>query len=333
MIESLQVGGIDVGRHDVAALADLLSEPHRHGSPARADLETPPARPDQFAAAAGERVEDPLQQSQPIVFRLVATSCSESVFRLVLRHVATSDEISGQYTRPMTKTEVLDLLEENRDARGEANWKEMGDRTGGMTSFGIGLTKLRAIAKRVGRDHDLALKLWNERNHDAKVIGLLIDDPKQLTRDQVEKQVDGAGSGMLSHVLSSCDATLPKSPLAFEIAKDWMSSTDPVRRRCGYGLVYELAKDKKDKRLVDEFFLGCVEKIGKTIAKEENSVRVGMGGALLSIGKRNKKLNAAAIKVARAIGPIHFSDGDRKCEPMDVLKHLTSDYLRDKLGA
>jgi 3-methyladenine DNA glycosylase AlkD len=232
----------------------------------------------------------------------------------------------------MTKTEVLDLLEENRDARGEANWKEMGGRTGGLTSFGIGLTRLRAIAKQVGRDHDLALELWNERNHDAKVIALLIDDPKQLTRDQVEKQVDGARPGMLGHVLSSCDATLPKSPMAYEIAKDWMASTDPFRRSCGYGLVYELAKDKKDKRLTDEFFLGCVEKIGKTIAKEENGVRVGMGGALMSIGKRNKKLNSAAIRVAKAIGPIHFSDGNRKCEPMDVLKHLTSDYLRNKLG-
>ena len=66
----------------------------------------------------------------------------------------------------MTKTEVLDLLKENRDARGEANWKAMGDRTGGLISFGIGLTKLRAIAKQVGRDHDLALTLWNERNHE-----------------------------------------------------------------------------------------------------------------------------------------------------------------------
>jgi 3-methyladenine DNA glycosylase AlkD len=232
----------------------------------------------------------------------------------------------------MTKTEVINLLEENRDARGEASWKEMGDRTGGLTSFGIGLTRLRAIAKQVGRDHGLALELWNERNHDAKIIGLLIDDPKQLTRDQAEKQVDGAGPGMLSHVLSSCGATLPRSPIAFEIAQGWMASKDPVRRSCGYGLVYELAGDKKDKRLTDEFFLGCVEKIGRTIAKEENRVRVGMGGALMNIGKRNRKLNAAAIKVARAIGPIHFSDGDRKCEPMDVLKHLTSDYLRNKLG-
>ena len=111
----------------------------------------------------------------------------------------------------------------------------------------------------------------------------------------------------------------------------WRAKT-PSAAVCGYGLVYELAKDKKDKRLTDEFFLGCVEKIGKTIAKEENRVRVGMGGALMSIGKRNKKLNAAAIKLAKAIGPIHFSDGDKKCEPMNVLKHLTSDYLRNKLG-
>ena len=97
-------------------------------------------------------------------------------------------------------------------------------------------------------------------------------------------------------------------------------------------IIYELAKDKKDKRLTDQFFLGCVEKIGNTISEEENRVRVGMGGALMSIGKRNKKLNAAAIRVVKAIGPIHFSDGDKKCEPMNVLKHLTSDYLRNKLG-
>ena len=208
----------------------------------------------------------------------------------------------------------------------------MGGRTGGLASFGIGLTRLRAIAKQVGRDHDLALELWNVPNHDAKIIGLLIDDPRQLTREQVEQQVDGARPGLLGHVLSSCDATLPKAPIAFEVAKAWMASKDPVRRSCGYGLVYELAKDTKDKRLTDEFFLDCVEKIGKTITKEENGVRVGMGGALIGIGKRNKKLNAAAIEVAKAIGPIHFSDGDKKCEPMDVLKHLTSDYLRKKLG-
>ena len=60
-------------------------------------------------------------------------------------------------------------------------------------------------------------------------------------------------------------------------------------------------------------------------------MRVGMGGALMSIGKRNKKLNAAATKLAKAIGRSTPATG-QEVEPMNALKYLTSDYLRNKLG-
>ena len=56
-----------------------------------------------------------------------------------------------------------------------------------------------------------------------------------------------------------------------------------------------------------------------------------MGGALLGIGKRNAKLNAAALKVAKKIGPIQFESNSGQCEPFDVVKHLTSNYLKNKL--
>ena len=56
-----------------------------------------------------------------------------------------------------------------------------------------------------------------------------------------------------------------------------------------------------------------------------------MAGSLLSIGKRSKKLNKAALSVAKKIGPIDF-DPDGSCDPMDVAKHLTSDYVKQKLG-
>jgi len=56
-----------------------------------------------------------------------------------------------------------------------------------------------------------------------------------------------------------------------------------------------------------------------------------MTGALMGIGKRSKDLNAAALKVAMKIGPVDF-DPDGKCEPWDVTKHLTSDYIQKKLG-
>jgi hypothetical protein len=52
----------------------------------------------------------------------------------------------------------------------------------------------------------------------------------------------------------------------------------------------------------------------------------------MGIGKRNKKLNAAAIRAVKKIGPVDIDYGDdNRCEPLDVLKHLTSDYLRNRL--
>ncbi len=83
----------------------------------------------------------------------------------------------------MTKTQVLALLKENRNERGIANWKKRAAKTGKLKSFGIGLTQLRKLAKQVGRDHKLAQQLWKSDIYDVKVVGLLIDDPKQLSRE------------------------------------------------------------------------------------------------------------------------------------------------------
>jgi hypothetical protein len=52
----------------------------------------------------------------------------------------------------------------------------------------------------------------------------------------------------------------------------------------------------------------------------------------MGIGKRNKRLNAAAINAVKAIGPVARDPGNH-CEPTDVLKHLTSDYLKKKFAA
>ncbi len=56
-----------------------------------------------------------------------------------------------------------------------------------------------------------------------------------------------------------------------------------------------------------------------------------MGGALIGIGKRSAELNRAAVKLATKVGLIDYGE-DANCEPLDMLKHLTSDYLKKKLG-
>jgi 3-methyladenine DNA glycosylase AlkD len=230
---------------------------------------------------------------------------------------------------PMTKTQVLELLKENRNERGIAHWKKKPRK---LKSFGIGLTQLRKMAKQIGRDHTLAQTLWKTDIYDANVLGLLIDDPKQLSREQAEDQVEDLDSGMLAHVFASCNATLAKTPFAFELACDWMESKDDTRRRCGFTLLYELSK-KNPKGMDDAYLLGRIKHIRDTIHGEEMWVREAMLGALMGVGKRNKELNTSAVSAAKAIGPVDVDYGDdNSCEPLNVLKHLTSDYLTKKLN-
>ena len=175
----------------------------------------------------------------------------------------------------------------------------------------------------------------NERKsnvYDAKIVGLLIDEPKKVTREQAEQQVEQLDEGMLVHVFASCDATLAKTPFAFELANEWMVHQDPVRRQCGFALLYELSKKKKLAGMDDDYLIERIQFIQDHIHGEEMWVRESMSGALFAIGKRNQKLNRAAIRAAKAIGPVDIDYGDdNSCEPLDVLKHLTSKQLQDRL--
>jgi hypothetical protein len=232
----------------------------------------------------------------------------------------------------MNSSDVLALLEANRNEDGIKRWEARPDMPGKLVSLGIGLTRLRSLAKQVGRDHVLALELWRSEIYDARIISILIDDPRQITREQAEAQVEHLDQGNMEHVFCSCGAPLAKVPFVVELAGDWVKSKDACRRSCGYGLLYELSK-LKTKRAPDEaFFLAHIAHIDKSWDNEVRGVQTSIGGALLGLGKRTAGLNAAALKVAHRIGPIEIESDSGQCEPFDIVKHLTSDYIRTKLG-
>ena len=83
----------------------------------------------------------------------------------------------------------------------------------------------------------------------------------------------------------------------------------------------------------DDYYLERIDHIRGAIHDEEMWVREAMNSALMGIGKRNRTLNRAAIRAAKEIGPVDIDYGDdNRCEPLDVLKHLASDYMKQKLG-
>ena len=236
-----------------------------------------------------------------------------------------------QYNQTMKKSDVLAWLKTNQDQRGIAHWKKRDDTPEGMKSYGIGLVKLRKFAKSVGRDARLAKQLWKSNLHEMKIISMLIDDPQTMTIKQAETQVEELEGGYLAHVFSACDATLAKTPFVVELADKWVKSKDSMRRRCGYGLLYEISKDTRKSAPDEDYFLDHIAAIEKKHAKAPVPVLMSMAGALMGIGMRTKKLNRAALKVAKQIGPIDF-DPDGNCDPYDVAKHLTGDHAKKKLG-
>ncbi|MCB9536798.1 MAG: DNA alkylation repair protein [Myxococcales bacterium] len=230
----------------------------------------------------------------------------------------------------MTVDDVIALIEQRSDPRGIAHWQKRYPDSA-LRSVGVGLTQLRKLAKEIGRDHALARQLWQSDVYEARVMGLLVDEPAAITRDQAEEQVEALGEGQLAHVFSSCDAALAKAPFAQELADDWVKSDDPMRRRCGYGLVYELSKSKKKTAPSDEDFEAWLARIDATRGDADVDELMAMGTALMGVGKRSARLWAEALRLARAISPIDW-DPTGACEPFDVVKHLDNDRLRAKLG-
>jgi 3-methyladenine DNA glycosylase AlkD len=232
----------------------------------------------------------------------------------------------------MQTEDVLRLLESEKDERGIRHWELLGERAGGLRSYGVGLTRLRKLARKIGRDRRLARELWKSDLYDARIVSLLIDDPKEITREQAETQVDELVAGM-PHVFSSCDATLAKTSFVVELADEWVRGADHRRKDCGYGLLYEVSKLSGAKAPSEEFFLEHVALIDRTIDGEVPAVRLAMCSALMGIGKRTPRLNQAALAVAERVGPIEFESASGKCDPFDVAKHLKTDRLKAKLGS
>src|ERR1700751_3038532 len=54
---------------------------------------------------------------------------------------------------------------------------------------GVAKPKIDELARRIGRNHELALALWNSEVHDARILAGMIDDPKKVTATQMNRWV------------------------------------------------------------------------------------------------------------------------------------------------
>jgi 3-methyladenine DNA glycosylase AlkD len=185
--------------------------------------------------------------------------------------------------------------------------------------YGVAKPKMDELARRIGKNHDLALELWATGVHDGRILAGLIDEPDQVTASQMERWVRDFDNWDVCD--GTCCHLFVFAKPAWEKAVEWSRRKKEFEKRAGFALMAYLAY--RDKSAPDAKYQRLFPIIQREAQDERNFVRKAVNWALRQIGKRNLKLNRAAIQEAARI----YKTDSRSA------RWIAADALRELKGA
>ena len=168
-------------------------------------------------------------------------------------------------------------------------------------AYGIMVKNLKIIAKEIGTNHSLALKLFKSGIHEAKKLASMIDDPKKVTESQMETWVKKFDAWDICDCC--CSSLFVKTSFAYKKIFEWSSREKEYEKRAAFTLMAHLVFH--DKTSNDNKFEKFFPIIKRESIDERNFVKKAVNWALRQIGKRNINLNKKAITTAKEIKKIN----------------------------
>jgi 3-methyladenine DNA glycosylase AlkD len=185
--------------------------------------------------------------------------------------------------------------------------------------LGIQIPVLRELAKKYKRDHNLAGDLWETGIHEARILASMIDDPKMVSDDQMEKWISNFDSWDV------CDQVImnlfEKHTDAYTKARLWCKRAKEFEKRAGFVMMARLAVS--DKKAGDEMFLSFFPYLTEGASDNRNMVKKAVNWAIRQIGKRNVKLHAEALKLSEIILQMEWKSA--KWIATDALRELNNE--------
>ena len=192
-------------------------------------------------------------------------------------------------------------------------------------TLGVSIPAIRKMAKDVGKNHALAQKFWSSGIHEARILAGMVDDPGEVTVEQMERWASDFDSWDVCDQV--CSNLFDKTRFAYQKAHEWSGREEEFVRRAGFVLMATLSVH--DKKAGDDKFLEFLPLIKKGALDERNFVKKAVNWALRQIGKRNMDLNKAAIETANDIQKIDSKAA--KWIASDALRELTDEKTRMRL--
>ncbi|WP_420096503.1 DNA alkylation repair protein [Brevibacterium sediminis] len=189
-----------------------------------------------------------------------------------------------------TSTEVLATLASLEDEKIRAVNARHGD------DHAVNLTKLRAVAKDVKKNDELAAELWDSGDTAVRLVAILIMRPKAWSEAQLDEmlrdsRVPKVHGWLVSYIVK-------KSPHAEALRRSWMDDPDPVVASAGWALTSERVNRKPEG--LD--LTGLLDVIEAEMSDAPERLQWAMNETLSYIGIENPDLRKRAIDIGERLG-------------------------------
>jgi len=206
----------------------------------------------------------------------------------------------------MTVNEVLAQLESlSDDARRAHNTKAGAP----DNQFGVKLGDIRAMAKKIKTDHDLALRLWDTGNVEAQLLATLIIKPKSLSADQLDKLTRSTTCAQVAEWLNSY--VVAEHPEKESLREKWMKAKDRWAARAGWHFTASRVNKGGDGLDVP----ALLDRIEKEMPKAMPEVQWTMNNTLAAIGIHHPELRKRAVAIGEKIGLYRDWPVSKGCTP------------------
>lgn len=185
-------------------------------------------------------------------------------------------------------------------------------------ALGVSVSNIRVLAKRLGRNHDLAAALWDTGVYEARMLSSFVDEPARVTPAQMDRWCRDFDNWAICDTL--CFHLFDRTPYAWQKVAQWCDRDEEFVKRAAFALLWGLTVH--DKQAADAPFAQGLRFIERAATDERHFVKKAVNMALRATGKRNPALNAAAVRVARRLAD----------SPQAAPRWVGKDALRELTG-
>ena len=193
----------------------------------------------------------------------------------------------------MTLKQTLAQLEALGDEKVRARNANHG---AGENQYGVQLGDIRKLAKKIKAGHEFGLELWGTGNLDARLLAVLLVEPKKLTASQMERMVRSATLMQLAEWLNSY--VVKNQPEKEALREKWMKAKDPWAARAGWSLTAERVAKAPDGLDLP----ALLDRIESEMGKADPAAQWTMNGCLAAIGIHHAKLRKRAVAIGEKLG-------------------------------